>query len=526
MRVRSEYVELMERQRFQRIGRYLVLDKIGGGGMATVHLGRLLGPAGFARTVAIKQLHPHLASDPDLVAMLLDEARIAACIHHPNVVQTLDVVAADQHLLLVLEYIHGESLAYLLRAMRRRHARVDPSIATAVIASVLHGLHAAHEARGASGIPLNVVHRDVSPQNILVGLEGGARVLDFGIAKAFGRIQTTRDGQIKGKVAYMAPEQIRARDVDRRTDVYAASVVLWEALTGQRLFAADDEAGVYHKVMVGSIVPPSRHLPSIDPGLEEIVMRGLQHAPDDRFATAREMAAALESVMPSAPMSAIAAWVEQEWTGAGERRRRITEIESTRVSVPVAVEEGSTGDPEDTGAPELSAFAPLSSPTPREVPELATVGSTSVPRTGNGEQEDAMGNSRAEVSASALAGGGKRRSLSRRYVALSATVTLAVGALFVARLVRVPPEAPSVAPPVASIAPMPAQLDTPPATPPSAEPLPSTALPDPPRAKPPAPAPVLPRPSASARARPTPSCDPPFTRDADGNRRWKKECLQ
>src|ERR1019366_2190828 len=213
------------------IGRYIVYGEIASGGMATVHFGRLTGVAGFARSVAIKRLHPQYARDPDFVKMFLDEARLAARITHPNVVATLDVVSEGEDLLLVMDYVRGVSLSQLSRIMRARGERIPPLIVSGVIAGVLHGLHAAHEAKSETGQRLDIVHRDVSPQNCLVGTDGVARVLDFGVAKAAGRLQTTRDGQLKGKLSYMAPEQIHGATVTRRTDIYAASVVLWETLT-------------------------------------------------------------------------------------------------------------------------------------------------------------------------------------------------------------------------------------------------------------------------------------------------------
>jgi serine/threonine protein kinase len=215
------------------IGRYALSEEIAHGGMATVHIGRLRGSAGFARTVAIKRPHPQYARDPEFVAMFVDEARLAARIHHPNVVSTLDVVAREGELFLVMEYVQGESLSRLVHLARQRRERVPEPMVASIVAGVLHGLHAAHEARGEGGELLGLVHRDVSPQNVLVGTDGVARVLDFGVAKAAGRIHTTRNGELKGKLAYMSPEQL-CGEVTRMTDVYAAGVVLWEALAGAR----------------------------------------------------------------------------------------------------------------------------------------------------------------------------------------------------------------------------------------------------------------------------------------------------
>src|ERR1700722_19086734 len=212
----------------QVIGRYVIYGKIAQGGMASVHLGCLQGAAGFSRTVAVKRLHSHLAEEPEFLSTMIDEARLAARIHHPNVVPTLDVVAEGGELLVVMEYVRGESLSRLLRAESGRERRVPLPIASAIMVAALHGLHAAHEATSDRGTPLGIVHRDVSPQNILVGVDGVARIIDFGVAKAAGRLQTTRDGVVKGKVPYMAPEQLAALEVTRLVDVYAMGAILWE----------------------------------------------------------------------------------------------------------------------------------------------------------------------------------------------------------------------------------------------------------------------------------------------------------
>ncbi|MBK7401441.1 MAG: serine/threonine protein kinase [Myxococcales bacterium] len=291
------------------VGRYAVHGEIATGGMATVHLGRLLGPVGFSRTVALKRLHPQFACDPEFVAMFLDEARIAARIRHPNVAATLDVVAEGSELLLVMEYVEGETLSRLLRASRQRAQPIPLAIVSALGAALLHGLHAAHEAVSEQGEPLGVVHRDVSPQNVLVGVDGVPRVVDFGIAKAIGRSQVTREGQLKGKLPYMAPEQLR-RDgaVTRSTDVYAASVVLWETLTGRRLFDGED-GQVLAAVLAGDVPSPRALRRDTPAALEALILRGLSADPRERFATAEQMAMALEVAVPPATSSEVATWV-------------------------------------------------------------------------------------------------------------------------------------------------------------------------------------------------------------------------
>ncbi|MEO7096005.1 MAG: serine/threonine-protein kinase, partial [Polyangiales bacterium] len=310
------------------LGRYALYDEIASGGMASVHYGRLLGPVGFARTVAIKRLHPQFAKDPEFVSMFLDEARLAARIRHPNVVPTLDVVAEDKELFLVMEYVEGESLARLLRLAKAKGQRIPLDMLVAIVAGVLHGLHSAHEARGEGGEALGIVHRDVSPQNILVGVDGVPRVLDFGIAKAAGRLQTTAEGQLKGKVAYMPPEQIQGA-VTRRTDVYAMTVVLWEALVGERLFAGDSPINTLNNVLTSVIARPSARLPSIPRSFDDVVMKGLSRDPRERFATAKEMARALEQCERAASTSDLGEWVaSMAGDTLSQRAVAVAEIES------------------------------------------------------------------------------------------------------------------------------------------------------------------------------------------------------
>jgi hypothetical protein len=312
--------------------------------MATVHFGRQSGAGGFSRTVAIKRLHPNLAKDPEFVAMFLDEARLVARIRHPNVVPTIDVEATEGEVFVVMEYVHGESLARLRTAMLQAARVADPRIVAAIMSGVLHGLHAAHEAKSEQGQPLNIVHRDVSPQNILVGLEGIPRVLDFGVAKAIGRVQSTREGQIKGKLAYMPPEQLQGGHVTRQADIYAAAAVTWESLTGQRLFSGKDTGALVTAILAESIRPPSEVASHVAKGFDRVVMRGLERDPARRYATAREMALDLERCAGVVSPSEVGNWVER-WGGPALSKRAalMAEIEGTQV---VSEAEGAaTGGP-------------------------------------------------------------------------------------------------------------------------------------------------------------------------------------
>jgi len=331
------------------IGRYVLYGSIASGGMATVHFGRLMGAAGFARPVAIKRLHAQFARDPDFVKMFLDEARLASRIAHPNVVATLDVVEQNDEVFLVMEYVRGVALVQLIRNLRQRGERIPPLISVGIMSGVLQGLHAAHEATNDRGESLNLVHRDVSPQNVLVGTDGVPRLLDFGVATAAGCAQTTRDGQLKGKLAYMAPEQIRAEPPTQRTDVFAASVVLWEMLTGKRLFYDTNEASVLSRVLNSEIVAPSSIVPDLPTSFDRIVLRGLERNPAERYATAKEMANDLGSVIGVASSTEIGEWVGRN--AADELRERAETIAAIERAAADAGDLGREGTPFGHGSP-------------------------------------------------------------------------------------------------------------------------------------------------------------------------------
>jgi serine/threonine-protein kinase len=279
----------------QHIDRYELVAEIASGGMATVYLARLSGVGGFQRFVAIKRLHPHLANEREFVEMFLDEARLAAGIHHPNVVPIMEVGASERGYYIVMEYIEGDTLARLLARAASSAERLPPEISLRVVIDMLAGLHAAHELRDEMGQPTELVHRDVSPQNVLVGTDGIARITDFGVARASTRLSATRVGQLKGKIAYMAPEQAMGKsDVDRRADVFAAGIVLWEVLAGKRLFKAENEAGTLSRVLSDKIADPREMNPSIDAEVAAVCMKALERDRDKRFATCAQFADALE----------------------------------------------------------------------------------------------------------------------------------------------------------------------------------------------------------------------------------------
>jgi eukaryotic-like serine/threonine-protein kinase len=280
----------------QRVDRYELMGEIASGGMATVYLARLTGMGGFQRFVAMKRLHPHLASEKEFVEMFLDEARIAARIHHPNVVPILEVGASQVGYYLVMEYIEGDTLARMLARAASSGKKLPVSIALRVAIDMLSGLHAAHELHDDQNLPVNLVHRDVSPQNVLVGQDGIARITDFGVARAASRLTATRVGQLKGKIAYMAPEQAAgSEDLDRRADVFSSGIVIWEALAQKRLFKAENEAATLSRVIAEPVPLLFQVAPTVSKEVSGVVMRALDRDRDKRFPTSAAFADALEA---------------------------------------------------------------------------------------------------------------------------------------------------------------------------------------------------------------------------------------
>ena len=279
------------------LGRYRIVDEIGIGGMASVHLARMDGPGGFQKWVAIKKIHPHLVEDESFVQMFLDEARVAARISHPNVATVFDLGKHDDTYWIAMEYLHGEPLREVMRRTEELGTAMPPEIACRVIADAAEGLHAAHELLGKAGEKLGLVHRDVTPHNLFVTYDGVTKVVDFGIAKFSSRMSHTRAGTLKGKLAYMSPEQVHGEGIDRRTDIFALGVVLWELTTGQRLFRMESDLDTLAKVQECNVPRPSTLIRGYPVDLEKIVMKALAKNRGERFRTARELSRALQSLL-------------------------------------------------------------------------------------------------------------------------------------------------------------------------------------------------------------------------------------
>jgi serine/threonine-protein kinase len=306
------------------VGRYVLHRQIARGGMATIHIARLTGDEGFSRIVAAKRLLPEFAEDTEFVSMFMDEARIASKVHHRNVVPVLDLVTTTDEVMLVQEYVHGVPLHVLLRTAVEQNVKIPVRIAVSIAAQVLAGLQAAHTTVDEMGAPLDIIHRDVSPQNVMVATDGSARLLDFGVAKTTIAAHVTRDGTFKGKLAYSAPEQVRGKPV-QQSDIYSLSVVLWELLVGHRMHGSSQgEAELVATILNGSMPTITEALSNeadwgaIDSDewkclaeIDPIVQKGLSVDAEQRFATAGEMEAALNKACPPASASEIAAWVKK-----------------------------------------------------------------------------------------------------------------------------------------------------------------------------------------------------------------------
>lgn len=419
----------------RQLGRYEVLTQLASGGMAGVYVARAKGVAGFERLVAVKVLHPHLAYEDEFISMFLDEARLAARIRHPNVVGTLDISDTQgDGFFLVMEYIEGDHLGALLAAAARAGERVPTPIVARIVLDALHGLSAAHELTDETGDRLELVHRDISPHNVMVGVDGIGRLTDFGVAKAEKRLTSTRAGHFKGKLAYMAPEQASTGHADQRSDLFAMGILLWESLTGRRLFRADNNAATLTKILQEPIPSVSELVPELAP-FDALLKRALTREPDERFQSAEEFAEALEKLAREhggvASVRAVGAevrkWLAEKLDAQRERireaMRQLGHADHTEPALPV---------------PRDGSLSSISRSGPRPVsPDAAT-------STGSIAERRALGVPLAPVAPEPPS--------SRRTIIGAAAVVVVLGfggaaALLLSRGSAVEPEAASAAPP-------------------------------------------------------------------------------
>ena len=277
------------------LGRYQILKPLAKGGMAEVFLARTIGIKGFERHVVLKFIRVEHNANPATVEMLLDEARLVASLHHRNIVQVHDVGQDGEQYFFAMEYVHGEDARALLRKVKDSKTQMPFAHILTVITAAAAGLHYAHEQKGHDRKNLGIVHRDISPGNILLGFDGGVKVVDFGIAKTDKQVEQTRAGEMKGKVGYMSPEQCKALPLDRRTDIYMLGIVLYELCTVRRLFKGENRFETMQQIVEGNIAPPSRYRKDLPDELERIIMKALATDQNDRYQTADDLRLVLEA---------------------------------------------------------------------------------------------------------------------------------------------------------------------------------------------------------------------------------------
>lgn len=443
----------------RRLGRYEVLTQLASGGMASVYVARAQGVAGFERLVAIKVLHPHLAHEAEFISMFLDEARLAAQIRHPNVVGTLDISDTEgDGYFLVMEYVEGDHLAALLTAAAKERKRMPIAVVVRVVLDALAGLAAAHSLRDAKGTPLRIVHRDVSPHNVMVGVDGVVRLTDFGVAKAEVRLSSTREGQFKGKLAYMAPEQASTGQADQRSDLFSMGIILWECLTGRRLFRGTNNAETLKKILHEDAPAPSLASDDLAP-FDPVLAKALARDPEARYQSAEEFAEAIERAASQLDGAATSRAVADS-VRYFAREKLAQEHDRTKAAM------------EDLGTADISSSA---IPIPKE-------GSGSMPHTPSREGVDSTVAARPSVMSASHGEAPGRRATVILIVAVMGVAAVVIGAV------------------LALSTPDPAAPDAPPAT--------VAAPPDPPRVEPPV---AVPAPEAAAQPEP-----PPEERGAHG----------
>ncbi|MEQ8275962.1 MAG: serine/threonine-protein kinase [Deltaproteobacteria bacterium] len=309
----------------RRFGRYELIEKIATGGMAEIFLARHHALPDFDRLVVVKRLLPALARDATFVSMFLDEARTSAGLNHPNVVQIYDLGVMDDQYFIAMELIEGEDLVEITHRATELEQSIPVAIAARIVADTCKALHHAHEQTGYDGKPLNIVHRDVSPHNVLVTYAGDVKIVDFGIAKARTQTSKTGAGMLKGKYSYMSPEQCMGTSLDRRSDLFSLGVVLYELTTGRRLFHFERSHDILEAITEAPIPPPSQVVRGYPKALEAIVLRALERDPDRRYATALDLQRALEEFLRGSATSSVevGAWVKELFGAIMVEKRRV-----------------------------------------------------------------------------------------------------------------------------------------------------------------------------------------------------------
>ncbi|MCP3104060.1 protein kinase [Myxococcus sp. K15C18031901] len=383
----------------ETFGRYELLRKIAIGGMGAVYLARQKGPVGFQKLLVVKRLLPHLSEDDEFIEMFLDEGRIAAHLNHPNIAQIYDLGDVDGQYYIAMEYVHGEAVGPLGVRAQQRKVAIPLGLKCRIIADAAAGLDAAHNARSPSGRHLALIHRDVSPQNVLVGYNGGVKLIDFGVAKASGKFSQTVVGTIKGKHAYMSPEQARGEPLDSRSDVFGLGTVFYELLTHQRLFKRETEIATLKAVVGMKLIPPSEVVPDIPKSLDAIVLKALARKRDERFSSAGEVQLALDEFLLQQKLHAtpahLAAFMQDMYSEELEEERLAAEPTVIHYDPRIAArQQAAAAAQEQKAAPRTtpggSTTAPMSPKAAANAPRPQGTGTGSSPlaaparRTGTG----------------------------------------------------------------------------------------------------------------------------------------------
>jgi eukaryotic-like serine/threonine-protein kinase len=319
----------MERQDSTMLGRYKLLALLATGGMAEIYVARQVGIHGFERLVVVKKILPNLARDKRFLDMFFDEARIAAQLNHPNIVQIYDLGQEGDSYFIAMEYLEGESLGYLVTQSRKTGIHLPADLAAGIIVQVCDGLDYAHKLCDDTGKPLHIVHRDVSPQNIIVLFSGGVKIVDFGIAKATSQMHLTQVGTLKGKVSYMSPEQCMGQPVNAASDVFSLGIVFWEILARRRLFKQENEVTTLQSIVYDEVPAVSSIRPEVPKGLSDIIDCALQKNPANRYKNASEMATAIRGYLrqtgAAAGVQEIASFVDRVFADRARTKRRLLE---------------------------------------------------------------------------------------------------------------------------------------------------------------------------------------------------------